>query len=121
MDGTPAHLLPLQRPPVTQRPRLTREDVLDAHEVAGLLHLPLSTVFDYARRAVIPGHKVGRRWLFLRDEVEAAVRRAPGEVTAVKPPEPPARPRPSRAQKRAKRYPRAVPSANPPSQPTLFG
>jgi excisionase family DNA binding protein len=120
MNGSPAPLAPLL-PSATQRPRLTRDDVLDAHEVAGLLHLPLSTVFDYARRAVIPGHKVGRRWLFLRDEVEAAVRGAPSGGNANQRPEPPARHAPTRAQNRPKRYPRAVPSAKPASQPTLFG
>ncbi len=59
------------------RPRLTREDVLDGREVAELLHLPISTVLEYARRGVLPGRKLGRRWIFLRDEVEEAVRQAP--------------------------------------------
>lgn len=59
------------------RPKLTREDVLDAREVAELLHLPISTVLEYARRGLLPGHKLGRRWIFLRDEIEAAVRRTP--------------------------------------------
>lgn len=56
------------------RPRLTREDVLDCREVGELLHLPVSTVLEYARRGLLPGHKLGRRWIFLRDEIEAAVR-----------------------------------------------
>jgi excisionase family DNA binding protein len=56
------------------RSRLTREDVLDGREVAGLLGLPLSTVLEYARRGLLPAHKLGRRWLFLRDEIEATVR-----------------------------------------------
>lgn len=58
-------------------PQLTRENVLDARAVAELLHLPLSTVLEYARRGVIPAHKLGRRWVFIRDEVDAAVRAAP--------------------------------------------
>ena len=61
------------RPPHI-RPRLTREDVLDCREVGELLHLPVSTVLEYARRGLLPGHKLGRRWIFLRDEIEAAVR-----------------------------------------------
>lgn len=60
--------------PITARPRLTREDVLGGHEVADLLGLPVSTVLEYARRGLLPGHKLGRRWIFLRDEIEAAVR-----------------------------------------------
>jgi excisionase family DNA binding protein len=55
-------------------PRLTREDVLSGREVADLLDLPVSTVLEYARRGLLPGHKLGRRWIFLRDEVEATVR-----------------------------------------------
>jgi excisionase family DNA binding protein len=62
---------------IPSRPRLTREDVLDGRAVAELLHLPISTVLEYARRGVLPGRKLGRRWIFLRDEVEAAVRQAP--------------------------------------------
>lgn len=59
---------------IPDRPQLTREDVLDAGEVAELLHLPISTVLEFARRGLLPAHKLGRRWIFLRDEVEAAVR-----------------------------------------------
>ena len=58
-------------------PQLTRDDVLDGRYVAELLHLPPSTVLEYARRGVIPAHKLGRRWLFIRDEIDAAVRSAP--------------------------------------------
>jgi excisionase family DNA binding protein len=60
--------------PISARPRLAREDVLDGREVADLLDLPVSTVLEYARRGLLPGHKLGRRWIFLRDEVEATVR-----------------------------------------------
>ena len=59
---------------IPMRLPLTREDVLDGREVAELLHLPHSTVLEYARRGLLPGHKLGRRWVFLRDEVEAVVR-----------------------------------------------
>ncbi len=62
---------------ISPRSRLTREDVLDGRDVAELLHLPISTVLEYARRGVLPGRKLGRRWIFLRDEVEEAVRQAP--------------------------------------------
>ncbi|MGI8800832.1 MAG: helix-turn-helix domain-containing protein [Solirubrobacteraceae bacterium] len=58
-------------------PQLTRETVLDGRAVAELLHLPISTVLEYARRGVIPAHKLGRRWIFIRDEIDAAVRGAP--------------------------------------------
>jgi excisionase family DNA binding protein len=56
---------------------LTRDDVLDGREVAELLHLPASTVREYARRGVLPAHRLGRRWVFIHDEVAAALRAAP--------------------------------------------
>jgi excisionase family DNA binding protein len=59
---------------IPTHPRLTREDILDGRDVAELLHLPLSTVLEYARRGLLPAHKLGRRWIFLRDEIETAVR-----------------------------------------------
>jgi excisionase family DNA binding protein len=49
---------------------LTRADVLTAKEVAELLHLPKSTVYDLARRGVLPAHRVGRAWRFVRQEIE---------------------------------------------------
>jgi excisionase family DNA binding protein len=67
---------------IPTHPRLTREDVLDGGDVAELLHLPLSTVLEYARRGLLPGHKLGRRWIFLRDEIEAAVRSRPRNTSA---------------------------------------
>jgi excisionase family DNA binding protein len=55
---------PLGRP-------LTAADVLTAREVANLLHVPQSTIEDWARRGVIPSRKVGRRRLYLRPSIEA--------------------------------------------------
>jgi excisionase family DNA binding protein len=60
-----------------ERRHLTRDDVLDGREVAELLHLPASTVREYARRGVLPAHRLGRRWVFIHDEVAAALRAAP--------------------------------------------
>jgi len=102
-------------------PRLTRDDVLDARQVAELLHLPISTALDFARRGVIPGHKLGRRWIFLRDEIEAGVRDAPNRTATPRAPEPPARNAEGRSPLRSKRYPRAVPAAGTPPQRRLFG
>ena len=51
-------------------------------DVAELLHLPVSTVLEYARRGLLPGHKLGRRWIFLCDEIEAAVRSRPEDRSA---------------------------------------
>jgi excisionase family DNA binding protein len=54
-------------------PALTRDDVLSTSEVAELLGIPKSTVHQLARRGDLPARRVGRRWLFLRDRVLAAV------------------------------------------------
>jgi excisionase family DNA binding protein len=78
----------------TPVPQLTRESVLDSRAVAELLHLPTSTVFEYARRGVLPAHKLGRRWVFIRDELDAAVRAAPAAPS----PRRPRRPQPARTE-----------------------
>jgi excisionase family DNA binding protein len=101
------------------RPRLTREDVVAAREVSDLLGIPVSTVLEYARRGVIPGHKLGRRWIFLRDEIESAVRGAPAVARA--PTQLAPRGPLNGARKRPKRYPETVPSPASVDQRTLFG
>ena len=106
--------------PRSAPPRLTRDEVLDAREVADLLHMPISTALDLARRGIIPGHKLGRRWIFLRDEIEARVRSAPNHSNGPAGPEPPARHAEGRSADRPKRYPRMVPGAAPAPQRRLF-
>ena len=108
------------RPVPVVRPRLTRDEVLDAHQVADLLHMPPSTVLDYARRALLPAHKLGRRWIFLRDEIEARVRRAPSRSYTIPGAQPPGGARRTSTRNRPKRYPKAVPSRGSREPPTLF-
>ena len=107
------------QPAKPPRRQLTREDVLDVREVAELLHIPLSTIFDYARRGVIPGHKLGRRWVFLHDELDAALRSAPHAAVSSHAPRPPASRVPARAKGTLKRYPKAVPYGGPDQQRLL--
>lgn len=49
---------------------LTRADVLTARDVGDLLRLPTSTVYELARRGLIPAHRIGRAWRFIRQEIE---------------------------------------------------
>jgi excisionase family DNA binding protein len=105
--------------PKPAHPSLTGHDMLDAVEVAELLRMPASTVLDFARRGVIPGHKLGRRWIFLRDEIEATVREAPSRRDAPAPSQPGATRTAAPTRDRRRRYPRAVP--DPTDQPKLFG
>ncbi len=50
---------------------LTAADVLTSQEVATLMHVPTSTIQDWARRGVIPSRKVGRRRLYVRQRIES--------------------------------------------------
>lgn len=55
----------------TPRRRITREDVMTAAEVAALLAMPKSTIYELARRGELPCARLGRTMRFLRDDVEA--------------------------------------------------
>lgn len=49
---------------------ITRDDVMTAGEVAELVRIPVSTVYELARRERIPGHRIGRTWRFVPPEIE---------------------------------------------------
>jgi excisionase family DNA binding protein len=53
--------------------RLTADDVMTAREVARLLHAPVSTVEDWARRGILPSVKIGKRRLYIRQHIEAVL------------------------------------------------
>jgi excisionase family DNA binding protein len=57
------------------RSRLTEDDVLSNRQVAELLAIPQSTVEDLARRGVLRSTKIGKRRRFLREHIEAKLRR----------------------------------------------
>ena len=48
-------------------------DILSTNEVADLFGIPRSTVYELARRGDLPARRVGRRWIFLRDRLAAAI------------------------------------------------
>lgn len=58
---------------IAATPRLTADDVMTAREVARLMHAPVSTVEDWARRGVLPSVKIGRRRLYIRHQIEAVL------------------------------------------------
>ncbi len=58
------------QPPLAGSRRLTADDVMTARDVARLLHAPVSTVEDWARRGILPSVKIGRRRLYIRQEIE---------------------------------------------------
>lgn len=49
---------------------LTRDEVMTAREVAELLRMPTSTVYQLARKGVLPASRLGRTWRFLRPRLE---------------------------------------------------
>ena len=65
---------PPNQPPSQRRHHLTREDVMTAAEVAALLALPKSTVYELARRGELPCARLGRTVRFIRDDVENRLR-----------------------------------------------
>ena len=49
---------------------LIRDEVMTAREVADLLRMPTSTVYELARKGVLPASRLGRTWWFLRPRLE---------------------------------------------------
>lgn len=54
--------------------RITRDDVMTAAEVAQLLGLPKSNVYELARRVELPCARLGRAMRFLREDIEVRLR-----------------------------------------------
>src|SRR5215831_7572115 len=52
-------------------------NTLSAEEAARLLHLNVKRVQSLARAGKLPAARVGRKWLFRRDELEALLGRRP--------------------------------------------
>ena len=49
---------------------LTRDEIMTAREVADLLKMPVSTIYQLARRGDLPARRLGRTWRFLRPRLE---------------------------------------------------
>ncbi len=57
------------------------KDLLTLSEVSTFLKVPKSTIYKLARERRLPGHKVGKHWRFVREEIEAWVQNSGcGEV-----------------------------------------
>jgi len=59
--------------PATMADMSGLDELLTADEVAELLHIPRSTVSEYARRGVLPSIKLGRHRCFVRADVAEAI------------------------------------------------
>jgi excisionase family DNA binding protein len=57
-------------------------DLLTLNEVSAFLKVPKSTIYKLARERRLPGHKVGKHWRFVREEVETWVQTAGIDGTA---------------------------------------
>lgn len=54
---------------------LNDDTTLDAEAVAAMLHAECETVMQYARRGLLPGTRIGKSWVFMRDDVIAFLRK----------------------------------------------
>lgn len=55
---------------MSDHPPLRSGDILKVSEAAELLRLPVSTVYDYAKRGILPSRRLGKHVIFLRPELE---------------------------------------------------
>jgi excisionase family DNA binding protein len=51
-----------------------KEPTLNVDGAAAFLHLPATTIRQYAREGRLPAFKAGRQWLFFREDLERALR-----------------------------------------------
>ena len=63
--------------PESNREPLTADDVMPAREVAELLRAPVLTVEDWARGGILPSVKIGKRRLYIRQNIEAVLKGQP--------------------------------------------
>ena len=62
-----------------------RDDItLNAEEAAALLHAESETVMQYARSGELPGTRIGKSWVFMRDDVIAFLRKQISKDTAMR-------------------------------------
>lgn len=54
----------------SEQASLTASQIMRAADVAALLHVPVSTVHDWARSGRLPSRKRGKHRLFIRAEIE---------------------------------------------------
>ncbi|MDQ1835526.1 helix-turn-helix domain-containing protein [Massilia scottii] len=54
---------------------MATEETLGVTEAAALLHAEHETVLLYARRGELPGTRIGKSWVFMREDVLAFLRK----------------------------------------------
>ena len=62
----------------------TAEETLDLQGVAALFKAEPETIAQYARTGELPGTKMGKSWVFLRDDVSAFLRQRIVEETEMR-------------------------------------
>lgn len=61
-----------------------QNETLDLHGVAALCKAEPETIAQYARSGELPGTKMGKSWVFLRDDVLAFLRKRIAEETELR-------------------------------------
>ena len=62
------------------------DDILDAEDVAKMLHVHSRTIMRLAGQGQIPGFKVGGQWRFRREAIEEYIRQQEQKYSSQKPP-----------------------------------
>ena len=62
------------------------DDILDAEEVAKMLHVHPRTIMRLAGQGQIPGFKIGGQWRFRREAIEEHIRQQEQKYSSQKPP-----------------------------------
>lgn len=57
-------------------------EILDAAETAALLHAEAETILQLARNGSLPGTRIGKAWIFLREDVMAFLKEQIARDTA---------------------------------------
>ena len=53
---------------------MEKEEILTRKDVAELLHVTRQTVINYTKKGLLKSYKLGRRVLYLKDEVLAVIK-----------------------------------------------
>jgi excisionase family DNA binding protein len=54
---------------MARRSRIEDDEILTVEELCKFLKLHQRTIYKLAKKRIIPGKRVGKKWLFLRSEV----------------------------------------------------
>lgn len=63
---------------------MEQEEIFTIDELASFLKIPKSTTYYYIRQGILRGHKIGRRWRFLKSEILEQLKNLEGRDATAK-------------------------------------